>query len=197
MKKTLATVMLGAALLAQPLLAQPKTYEVDGAHSRVGFSVTHLQLSEVEGRFGDYQGTINWDAEKPANSKIKFTVKADSIDTDNDRRDGHLKSPDFFDTAKYPTLTFEITSVEALSGNKYALTGDLTMHGVTKRITVPATIRGPVDAMGNGSLSLGFSTTFKVNRIEYGVGAGWKGGSDKVVGHDVFVSIKGEAHQGK
>lgn len=197
MKKTLATVMLGAALLAQPLLAQPKTYEVDGAHSRVGFSVTHLQLSEVEGRFGDYQGTINWDAEKPANSKIKFTVKADSIDTDNDRRDGHLKSPDFFDTAKYPTLTFETTSVEALSGNKYALTGDLTMHGVTKRITVPATIRGPVDAMGNGSLSLGFSTTFKVNRIEYGVGAGWKGGSDKVVGHDVFVSIKGEAHQGK
>ena len=197
MKKTLATVMLGAALLAQPLLAQPKTYEVDGAHSRVGFSVTHLQLSEVEGRFGDYQGPINWDAEKPANSKIKFTVKADSIDTDNDRRDGHLKSPDFFDTAKYPTLTFEITSVEALSGNKYALTGDLTMHGVTKRITVPATIRGPVDAMGNGSLSLGFSTTFKVNRIEYGVGAGWKGGSDKVVGHDVFVSIKGEAHQGK
>ena len=197
MKKTLATVMLGAALLAQPLLAQPKTYEVDGAHSRVGFSVTHLQLSEVEGRFGDYQGTINWDAEKPANSKIKFTVKADSIDTDNDRRDGHLKSPDFFDTAKYPTLTFEITSVEALSGNKYALPGDLTMHGVTKRITVPATIRGPVDAMGNGSLSLGFSTTFKVNRIEYGVGAGWKGGSDKVVGHDVFVSIKGEAHQGK
>ena len=197
MKKTLATVMLGAALLAQPLLAQPKTYEVDGAHSRVGFSVTHLQLSEVEGRFGDYQGTINWDAEKPANSKIKFTVKADSIDTDNDRRDGHLKSPDFFDTAKYPTLTFETTSVEALSGNKYALTGDLTMHGVTKRITVPATIRGPVDAMGNGSLSLGFSTTFKVNRFEYGVGAGWKGGSDKVVGHDVFVSIKGEAHQGK
>ena len=115
----------------------------------------------------------------------------------HDRRDGHLKSPDFFDTAKYPTLTFETTSVEALSGNKYALTGDLTMHGVTKRITVPATIRGPVDAMGNGSLSLGFSTTFKVNRIEYGVGAGWKGGSDKVVGHDVFVSIKGEAHQGK
>ena len=197
MKKTLAAVMLGAALLAQPILAQPKTYDVDGAHSRVGFSVTHLQLSEVEGRFGNYQGTINWDADKPANSKIKFTVKADSIDTGNDQRDGHLKSPDFFDTAKYPTLTFETTSVEPLSGNRYALTGDLTMHGVTKRVTVPATIKGPVDAMGQGNLSLGFSTSFKVNRIDYGVGSGWKGGSDKIVGHDVFVSIKGEAHQGK
>lgn len=195
MKKFMMTVLLGAALSAQPILAQPKTYQVDGTHSRVGFSVTHLQLSEVEGRFGEYEGTIKWDAEKPAKSKIEFTVKADSIDTDNDRRDGHLKSPDFFDTAKYPTLTFETTSVEPLSGDKYALTGDLTMHGVTKRVTLPATIRGPVDAMGNGKMSLGFSTSFKVNRIDYGVGAGWKGGSDKVVGHDVFVSIKGEAHQ--
>ncbi len=195
MKKFMMTVLLGAALSAQPILAQPKTYQVDGTHSRVGFSVTHLQLSEVEGRFGEYEGTIKWDAEKPAKSKIEFTVKADSVDTDNDRRDGHLKSPDFFDTAKYPTLTFETTSVEPLSGDKYALTGDLTMHGVTKRVTLPATIRGPVDAMGNGKMSLGFSTSFKVNRIDYGVGAGWKGGSDKVVGHDVFVSIKGEAHQ--
>lgn len=194
MKKILS--LLSAWMLVATLAApsQAKEFEVDAAHSSVGFSVTHLGLSEVEGRFNDFEGTIDWDKDNPANSSIEWTVQVDSVDTGNEKRDNHLKDGDFFDAAKYKTMTFKSTKIEKLGRDKYSVTGDLTMHGVTKSITISAFIKGPVEVFGGESL--GFKTqTFKLNRIDYGVGAGWKGGSDKVVGHDVFVTIKGEAHE--
>ncbi len=193
MKKILSllSVWLCVLTLATPSLA--KQFDVDSAHSSIAFSVTHLGLSEVEGRFNDFQGTIHWDKAKISASKIDWTVKVESVDTGNAKRDEHLRSEDFFNQAKFTTMSFKSTSVSKLSGDKYKVDGDLTMRGVTKRVTMSATIKGPLEVMGGESI--GFSTSFKVNRIEYGVGAGWKGGSDKVVGHDVFVRIKGEAHE--
>lgn len=192
---SLLTATFLTFLLTGPSLAKP--FEVDGAHSSVHFTVTHLQLSEVEGRFNDFKGTVDWNQDKPAASKIQFTVDVDSVDTGNAKRDEHLQSADFFDAEKFKTMSFKSTSVSKLSGTKYKLVGDLTIHGVTKSITTSADIKGPVDPFGDGNMSLGFKTDFKINRIDYGVGSGWKGGSDKIVGHEVFISIKGEAHEPK
>lgn len=194
MKKlfSLLSVWLFVATLAAPSSA--KEFEVDAAHSSVGFSVTHLGLSEVEGRFNDFKGTIDWNKDDPSKSKIEWTVQVDSVDTGNQKRDDHLRGSDFFDAGKYKTMSFKSSKIESLGADKYSVSGDLTMHGVTKSITITAYIKGPVEVFGGESI--GFkTTTFKLNRIDYGVGAGWKGGSDKVVGHDVFVTIKGEAHE--
>ena len=157
--------------------------------------MTHLQLSEVEGRFNDFSGKFDWNADNPASSSLTFTAQTDRVNTDNAKRDSHLKTDDFFAADKYPELKFESTKIEKLSGERYNVTGNLTAHGVTKKISVPATIKGPVDLFGDGKQSLGFRATFKINRIDYGIGAGWKGGSDKVVGHDVFITVQGEAHE--
>lgn len=194
MKKTILWIL--ATLLAA-LPAQADVYELDTAHSSIGFTVTHLQFSEVEGRFNDFSAEIDWNADDVTKSKVSFTVKAKSVDTGNAKRDEHLRSDDFFSVAKHPTLTFVSKRIKKVSDTKVEIIGDLTMTGTTKEISVPVSVRGPVDLpqFDDNKLSLGFKTSFKVNRIEYGMGAGWKGGSDKVVGHDVFVTIKAEAHQ--
>jgi polyisoprenoid-binding protein YceI len=196
MKKTFLRALATLACFTLTLNpASAKEFKVDTAHSSIGFTVTHLQLSEVEGRFNDFSGQFDWDASAPEKSRLEFSVKTESINTDNVKRDGHLKGEDFFDTAKYPTMTFKSSRVEKLSGDRYTITGDLTAHGKTKTISVPASIKGPIDAFNNGEESIGFRATFKINRIDYGIGAGWQSGSDKVVGHDVFITVKGEAHQ--
>lgn len=195
MKKlfSLLGTLLCLAALANPAAA--KEYEVDTGHSSIVFSVTHLQLSEVDGRFKDFEGVIDWDPDKLAATKIDWTVQVASITTDNERRDKHLRGADFFDADQYKTMTFKSTAVSKLSKDKYKVTGDLTMHGVTKSVTMTANIRGPVDTQDDGELSIGYRTTFKINRMDWGVGAGWKGNSDSVVSHAVFVTIKGEAHE--
>lgn len=183
------------AILAFTTPAMSKEFKVDTAHSKVGFSVTHLQLSEVEGRFTDFSGTIDWIADDPSASKVNFEVKVNSVNTDNEKRDGHLRGSDFFDVEKFPTMKFESTGFESLGDGRYNVTGKLTAHGVTKTISLPVRIKGPVDAFNDGNESIGFRGTFKINRIDYGIGAGWKGGSDSVVGHDVFITVSGEAHE--
>jgi polyisoprenoid-binding protein YceI len=196
-KTFIRTVLSTLFVLAMAGAATAEKYNVDKVHSTVGFSVTHLQLSEVDGRFKDFSGEVSWDPKAPAKSSISFTVQAKSVSTDNDKRDEHLRGSDFFDVDKYPTLTFKSTKISPLGEDRYSILGDLTMHGVTKPVTASATIKGPLDAFKDGNLSLGFRATFKLNRIDFKVGDGWKGGSDSVVGHDVFVTIKGEAHQAK
>lgn len=198
MTKTLAKTAVAALLLLSLTgAATAEKYNTDKAHSTVGFTVTHLQLSEVDGRFKDFTGEINFDPNAPAKTTINFTVQSKSVSTDNDKRDEHLRGSDFFDTEKFPTLTFRSTKVAALGEDRYSVTGDLTIHGVTKQVTVQATIKGPVDAFKDGNLSIAYRTTFKINRMDFKVGDGWKGGSDSVVSHDVFVTLKGEAHQAK
>jgi polyisoprenoid-binding protein YceI len=182
-----------AAMLLLPAIAaaQPAVYKADPVHSKVGFSIRHL-VSEVDGRFTNFDGTIKFDPQHPADSSVQFTVQAASINTGNEDRDKHLKSPDFFDAQKFPTLTFTSTKVTPKGGNAFDVTGNLTIHGVTKTVTVPAKFRGAVKSpMGERA---GFDSSFTINRLDYGVA--WNRaieGSGAMLGDDVDIAIRLEA----
>jgi len=141
--------------------AAATTYKVDPVHSTVGFSVRHF-VTRVPGEFNEFEGMIVYDPENLGASKVEFTVQAASIDTDNDQRDGHLKSEDFFAVEQHPTLTFKSKKISG-SGDEVRVTGDLTIRGVTKEVTVP------VEVLGTMGPKAGFATEFKVNRTDYGV----------------------------
>ncbi|HEY3483758.1 MAG TPA: YceI family protein [Ilumatobacteraceae bacterium] len=144
------------------------TYAIDPAHSRIGFVARHAMVTKVRGSFNEFAGTGYFDAEDPANSHLELTIQAASIDSRNADRDGHLRSNDFFDMETYPTLTFVSTAVEALSSDTYRVTGDLTIKGVTKPVTVDFDYTGTaVDPFGNTRLGLEGKAT--VNRKDWGL----------------------------
>lgn len=142
-------------------------YSIDKTHSTIGFSAKHLMVSKTTGMFKDYDGVIKFDPNDLAASKIDITVQAASIDTRHDQRDGHLKSPDFLDTEKFPKLNFTTISI-IKEGEVYKLTGDLTIKDVTIRITIPAEISGPVNSPMGGT-AIGIQTNFKINRQDFNV----------------------------
>lgn len=191
MKKAILTAFAVALLLPQAALA--KVYEVDSAHSNVVFSIRHF-VSYVEGRFREFVGNIDYDAANPAASSVNFTIQARSIDTDNDKRDDHLRSPDFFNVDKYPTLSFVSKKVIPRDKEHLDVVGELTIHGVTKAITVPVTILGTTPGPKPGSELIGFRTEFTIDRKEFGLvynRALDKGGT--VLGDEVSIRILVEA----
>src|SRR5271156_4758750 len=125
------TAIAIALTIALPVLAYADTWEIDPAHTSVEFSVRHMMISNVKGQFQKTSGTITTTGGAPASAVVDATIDASSVDTRVERRDMHLKSPDFLDVAKYPTITFKSTKVEADGPNKWKVTGDLTLHGVT------------------------------------------------------------------
>lgn len=141
------------------------TWTIDRAHSKIGFNVTHMAVSEVEGNFKDFNASLVTKAEDFDGAEITFSAKTASIDTDIERRDNHLKSPDFFDAEKYPELSFKGNLVK--KGGKYKLQGDLTMHGVTKPVEFDVTYGGTINT-GRGEKA-GFKITGKLNRHDYGL----------------------------
>jgi polyisoprenoid-binding protein YceI len=183
-----AAFALTAALAALPAAAEVATYTVDKAHSEATFQVRHL-VSKVSGEFRQFDGTIKMDPANLAVSSVTFTIDASSIDTDVADRDKHLRSDDFFAVEKYPTITFESTRIEAMGSNEYAVTGKLTMRGVTKEITLPVTFLGEVkDPWGN--TKAGFETSTTLNRQDYGIN--WNKTLDQggvLVSDDVNVDI--------
>lgn len=184
--------LLTALVTAGPAVAEK--YEVDRAHSSLSFSVGHLGLTEIDGRFTDFTGTIDFTPGSNEGS-VEFTAQAKSINTDVEARDEHLRSADFFDVEKYPTLHFKSTKVTHLSEDRYQVDGKLTIHGVTKPVTTSARIVGPKEAMG--AQKIGFRTTFKINRLDFKVGDGDKFSSDALIDHDIFIEVKGEAAPAK
>ena len=164
-----------------------------GNGTEVGFEGSKVTGSH-KGGFKNVTGTVTVPEEDLSKAVVDIKMDMSSTWADDPKLEGHLKGEDFFDVTKFPTSTFVSSKIEK-SDEGHNVTGNLTAHGVTKKISVPATIKGPVDLFGDGKQSLGFRATFKINRIDYGIGAGWKGGSDKVVGHDVFITVQGEAHE--
>lgn len=161
--------LLVLALTALPLFAQdaaPEAWTVDKGHSTATFKIRHF-TSNVVGQFRDFEGSINIDRANPAKSNVEFTIQAKSIDTGSERRDNHLRGADFFDVEKFPTITFKSTAVAAKSKNSFDVTGDLTMHGVTKRVTLPVTFLGfmkhPRGEKG------GFEIETTLDRKDYGI----------------------------
>ena len=149
------------------ITAPSGTYTIDPTHSRIGFVARHAMVTKVRGSFNEFSGTGHLDAANPANSSLQLTIQAASIDTRNADRDGHLRSNDFFDMENHPLITFVSTSVAA-TGDEFSVTGDLTIKGVTKPVTVVFEYTGTaVDPFGNTRLGLEGSTT--VNRKDWGI----------------------------
>lgn len=144
-------------------------YEIDPAHTNVQFAVRHMMVSNVRGVFSNLKGTVSWDPAHPEKSVVDVAIEAASIDTRNEKRDGHLKSPDFLDTAKFPSLTFKSKEVKQPSPGKLAVKGDLTIHGVTKEVTLD--VEGPTDDVTDpmGSKKMGASATTKISRKDFGL----------------------------
>lgn len=193
MNRRFAMVALASSLAASATAAD--TLVIDPMHSEASFQIRHI-VTKVRGRFTDFSGTIMADQAKPEASSVEFTVKTASIDTDQDNRDKHLQSPDFFDAAKYPEITFKSTSVKSAGKDKYDVTGNLTMHGVTKQISLPVTYLG---TGGPGKdAKHGFEATTTINRKDFGIV--WNKALDAggyMLGDDVTVSINIEAARKK
>lgn len=149
--------------------AQTPKWSFEKSHCKIGFSVSHFGISETEGKFKKFDGTITTTQPNFSDAKITFTVDVNSIDTDDEQRDGHLKSADFFDTAKYPTMTFVSKSLKPVGKNKYKLTGDLTLHGVTKTITLDAIYGGTIQKDPFGNTKAGFKFFGTINRKDWGL----------------------------
>jgi len=163
-------ILIGIAALAGPLaLAQTTTWVSDLNHSEVDFSITHLSVSKVHGRFGNVKATIVYNQADPTKSTVTARIGVDTIDTGVEQRNNHLKSPDFFDAAAMPTATFTSTSVTK-NGNHLTVKGNLTLHGTTKPVTLD--VEGPNGSMTDpkGQVHTGFSATTTIDRTAFGIG---------------------------
>jgi len=170
MKQLRIAPLVLAASLAVSSLAQATTYDADASHSAIGFSVKHLMISTVRGNFADYTGSLVTPDGKEdfTKAKIEFNVKAASINTMNAKRDEHLRSPEFFDTAKFPEAKFVGSKIVASGKDKYKLSGDMTIHGVTKPVTFDVTFTGKnKDPWGNDKIAFVAST--QINRKDFGL----------------------------
>jgi len=165
------------------------SWEIDATHSQATFSVKHMMISTVRGHFEVLSGKLHIDEEHPDNSWVEAEVDAASINTRDAKRDGHLRSPDFFDVEKYPKITFKSTKVTPTGNNEYRVTGDLTMHGVTKEETLHADYSGQVKDL-YGLQRAAFSVKGKINRKDFGLN--WNVGLEAggvLVGEDVNIEI--------
>ncbi len=190
MRNKLFVLLLGVFTLCGSALAADE-YKIDPVHSTVAFSVKHMVVNTVHGRFNDFTGTILLDEKDLSKSSVDVSIKTASINTDNAQRDGHLKSPDFLDAAKYPDITFKSSSVEK-KGDGFVAHGTLTIRGVSKSVDLPFKLNGPISAMG-GKL-LGAEASLTINRQDYGVS--WSktlDGGSLVVSNDVKIDINVEA----
>jgi polyisoprenoid-binding protein YceI len=180
----LAVVLsLGTSLVA---VAAADTYKIDSEHATVIFRISHFNIGNAYGRFNDPTGTVVYDKADPSKTQFTFEVKTDNVDTDNEKRDAHLKSPDFFDAKQFPVITFKSTSVKG-EGDTFQVTGDLTLHGVTKSITVPVKKTGEADT-GKMGYRTGWEAQVDLKRSDFGM-TGLQG----PVGDDVHLIISFEA----
>jgi polyisoprenoid-binding protein YceI len=184
MHRKLFTAVVLTALAALPLHAD--IFTVDPAHSEVTFQIRHL-VSQVRGRFNDFSGTIQMDPKNLPASSVEFQIKAASIDTNQSDRDKHLRSADFFDVEKFPEITFKSKSIKPAGKDTYNVTGTLTMHGVSKEVTLPVTYLGQANMRG---VRAGFAASTTLDRKDYGIT--WNHALDNggaILGDEVKVEI--------
>lgn len=188
---------MAALVAASPGVAQD-TWFVDKAHSEVTFQIRHF-VTKVRGRFTDFAGTIVANAAKPEASSVEFAIKATSIDTDNEFRDKDLRSENFFDVEKFPEITFKSTKVSPAGKDRYAVTGLLTMRGVSKEIVLPVSYLGSMatkDREGRETAKGGFETSVTLNRKDFGIT--WNRALDTggfMLGDDMTIEINIEANK--
>jgi polyisoprenoid-binding protein YceI len=195
-KSTLPLFLLAGLVAAAPAGAAV-TYTIDENHTEASFQVRHLGISNVRGRFGDLAGTIRIDREKPQDSAVELTIQAASIDTGVADRDKDLRSANFFDVEKFPSISFKSSKVVPQGGDRYDVTGTLTIHGVSKEVTLPVTHLGFVkDPWGHERVGFELATT--LNRKDYGLV--WNKALEAggfLIGDEVKISVNLEAIQAK
>jgi len=187
--KTLRLIAL--ALIVAGSTAMAADWTLDKAHSSMNFTVKHLMVSTVHGQFTDFDGTASFDAKDLSTLKTSFTAQVASVNTDNEKRDGHLKSADFFDAEKFPTLTFVSKSAKQTAPGKATLTGDLTIRGVTKEVTFDVEGFGAEIATPWGAIAVGGTATTTINRQDFGVS--WSkslDGGGVVAGDNVKITVE-------
>lgn len=161
-------VLMAMAALCLPAAAQVVNWKIDPAHSAANFSVRHMMVSTVRGSFGRVNGTVQFDPKDLTKTVVDATIDVNTIDTREPKRDAHLKSPDFFDVEKFPTMTFKSKSVKPVAPGKLKMTGDLTMHGVTREVTWD--VEGPTAELNTGrTVKSGASATTKISRKDFGM----------------------------
>jgi len=197
MRRAFVIVLL-AAVAAGPAAAAESAWEIDPAHSSVQFSVRHMMVSNVRGEFRNVTGTVRGDETDPTKAQVEATIDTTSIDTRNEKRDTHLKSPDFLDAEKYPTMTFRSKKVEKTGDHRYRVTGDLTLHGVTREVTLD--VEGPSAAVKDpmGNVRAGAQAIAKLDRRDFGIT--WSktlDGGGVMVGDEVEVTIDVEGTKKK
>ncbi len=165
--RSVSALVFAAIVAVAPAAAE--VWKIDGAHSSAQFSVTHFMISTVRGAFGSMSGTVDYDGKSVASIKVDATIDATTISTNNEKRDGHLKGPDFFDVAKYTTLTFKSTKVVPGTDGAFKLVGELTMHGVTKEVTLDVAAPSRIIKGKRGDSRVATSATGKINRQDFGV----------------------------
>jgi polyisoprenoid-binding protein YceI len=185
MKCTLSWLGTGILVFSSALLAD--SWKIDGNHTSAQFAVRHMGISTVRGAFTKISGTVDYDASDLSKSVIDVTIDAASVDTRVEMRDNDLKSANFFEVAKYPTITFKSTKVEAAGAGKLRATGDLTIHGVTKQVVV--NIEGPTEPMKDpkGNVHVGASASTTVDRTQFGMTA-----MTGMIGTDITITIDAE-----
>ena len=191
--RTILTLAVVALIPAVNAGAQPVAWDFDTSHSSVGFSVRHMMISNVKGSFNSFKGSLTVSGDDPTTARIEVTIDAASIDTREPKRDQHLKSPDFFDVAKFPTLAFVSKKVVKVGEGTFKVTGDLTMHGVTKEVVLDVEgLQAPIkDPWGMMRTAAHVSTT--LNRKDFGLN--WNKALETggvLVGEDVAISIDAE-----
>ncbi len=180
--------ILAIGLIALSLGTHAETFSVDAEHSEIGFTVRHLMLSDVNGAFNTFQGTVEYDIENRSLVSLEGWIDAASIDTNSDKRDGHLKTADFFNVAEYPKLKFSSTNVEKTGDGTFIVTGNLNVLGTDRTVLLPVTVAGPIeDPWKNTRIGLSSETT--LNRRELGI----TNSPAAVIGDDVRIRISAEA----
>lgn len=183
--------LITAVALAATAVAQAGTWQIDPKHTAAQFSVKHLGVSTVRGAFSKVSGSVTHDPSDPSKDSLEASIDTSSVDTRVEMRDNDLKSPHFFDVQKYPAITFKSKSVKSIGSGKLQMTGDLTMHGVTKEVVLD--VDGPSapikDPMGGGQ-RIGASATTKINRQDFGIS-----GAPGVVSDEITITIDTELTQ--
>lgn len=168
------------------------TWNLDLSHSEVNFAVKHMMISTVRGKFNKFSGTIDFNEADPTHSSIDVSIDVASIDTRDEKRDGHLKSGDFFDVEKFPAITFKSTQVEKVSDSTAKVTGDLTIRGVSRPVVLDVTYAGQAKSPW-GTTSAGFSASTKISRKDWGLT--WNVALETggvLVGEDISIAIEAE-----
>ena len=193
-KKYISVISILFLLIFNNAIAHASTYIPDPPHTSIGFNVKYLMITDVFGEFKTYDAKVEIDETTKELIGVEADIKVASLTTENSKRDGHLKSPDFFDVTKFPSITFKSKKVKKLGENKYEMIGDLTIKGITKTITLKGEYTGFIDAGKMGGKRIGYTAEGIINRKDFGLN--WNRNLDQggvVVGNKVVIELKIQA----